>query len=324
MFIRIAPLFFFVVFAGACSGGSTSSSPPGCVPGSTQTCFGPGACSGAQVCAADGASYGACDCGADAGTDSAMESSIADSTTDSIVADTGVDTSADTPIEPISPDKLPGLSLWLDGDKGVTLSSGGFVQGWKDQSSHGNDVANCSGIGQEKGDIKGHDAVAFIGGNCRIEDDPSLQFGTGGFALMVVVKPGGAGAQPNVLFGKYAGMPQVGMRLDIQATANLFAGAYPPGTPIAEAHAYVAPSVYHLVIARGPDLELRVDGVTSKGTKSTYDVSGTGSFVVIGGSGSSDTTQMNVAEYVAVKGALTDDQVLGVEAYFKNRYKFTW
>jgi hypothetical protein len=34
-----------------------------CFPGSTQACLGPGACKGAQTCRADGAGYGACDCG---------------------------------------------------------------------------------------------------------------------------------------------------------------------------------------------------------------------------------------------------------------------
>lgn len=34
-----------------------------CVPGSTQTCVGPGACSGGQACLADGSGYAPCDCG---------------------------------------------------------------------------------------------------------------------------------------------------------------------------------------------------------------------------------------------------------------------
>jgi hypothetical protein len=34
-----------------------------CVPGVTQACLGPGACSGAQACLESGAGFGACDCG---------------------------------------------------------------------------------------------------------------------------------------------------------------------------------------------------------------------------------------------------------------------
>lgn len=36
----------------------------GCVPGTTQTCVGAGACKGGQSCLADGKSFSACDCGA--------------------------------------------------------------------------------------------------------------------------------------------------------------------------------------------------------------------------------------------------------------------
>ncbi len=35
-----------------------------CVPGATQSCVGPGACSGGQSCLPDGSGFGACDCGA--------------------------------------------------------------------------------------------------------------------------------------------------------------------------------------------------------------------------------------------------------------------
>jgi hypothetical protein len=35
-----------------------------CVPGSTQSCVGPAACSGGQSCLPDGSGFGACDCGA--------------------------------------------------------------------------------------------------------------------------------------------------------------------------------------------------------------------------------------------------------------------
>ncbi len=51
------------------TGGETAVSAGGtkaeafCYPGATQACLGPAACSGAQVCARDGALWGTCDCG---------------------------------------------------------------------------------------------------------------------------------------------------------------------------------------------------------------------------------------------------------------------
>jgi hypothetical protein len=50
------------VFAAASCGNTTQSK--GCTAGTSAACAGPGGCQGFQVCAADGASYGACDCGA--------------------------------------------------------------------------------------------------------------------------------------------------------------------------------------------------------------------------------------------------------------------
>lgn len=40
-----------------------AAQPPACIPGATQTCVGPGGCSGGQACAADGTHFEACDCG---------------------------------------------------------------------------------------------------------------------------------------------------------------------------------------------------------------------------------------------------------------------
>ena len=37
--------------------------PRACVPGATQTCIGPGGCSGGQACAEDGSHFQPCDCG---------------------------------------------------------------------------------------------------------------------------------------------------------------------------------------------------------------------------------------------------------------------
>jgi hypothetical protein len=77
--------------AGACSSSSGGTNTPTvCTPGDTRACLGPGACVGAQACALDGASWGACQC---AGTDAAIDTSIADTAAgaDSAAADTGSD-----------------------------------------------------------------------------------------------------------------------------------------------------------------------------------------------------------------------------------------
>src|SRR5260370_7170510 len=58
-----------IVFLG-CGGGESPKTGTGgsaggsCVPGSTQACFGPGACRGGQQCLPDRSGWGPCDCGA--------------------------------------------------------------------------------------------------------------------------------------------------------------------------------------------------------------------------------------------------------------------
>jgi hypothetical protein len=63
-----------IVVLSVASAGCSSDSPAGsvgnaagggllCIPGATQACLGPGACKGAQVCRAEGMSFGTCDCG---------------------------------------------------------------------------------------------------------------------------------------------------------------------------------------------------------------------------------------------------------------------
>jgi hypothetical protein len=39
--------------------------PRACVPGATQACVGPAACTGGQACVADGSGFGPCDCGSE-------------------------------------------------------------------------------------------------------------------------------------------------------------------------------------------------------------------------------------------------------------------
>jgi|GEM_PF-1600735 len=56
----------FLAFVAGCAStetGSPRGSELACIPGATQACLGPGACSGAQLCSANGSGFGACNCG---------------------------------------------------------------------------------------------------------------------------------------------------------------------------------------------------------------------------------------------------------------------
>jgi hypothetical protein len=346
---RNTGLLAAVVMLVACSTETTTVLST-CTPGQAIACAGAGGCSGSQVCKADG-TYDVCTCGpasdATAGdTDSPDTGTVDSATTDGTSSDTAVaDVPADTAVAPITPDMLTGLSLWLDGDKGVTsavdpaapTSPTLFVSLWKDQSGQGNDAKSPSSVSQQptqnKSAFKGHDAVRF-NYNCgyiTVADDATLQVGTGAFAVIVVASYQ-KGYQGNTLFSKDPNDPGgavTGLRIDVTGApgADAKIGALAPS---ADAYDSVG-SGFHAVIVRGPALDLRIDGVPIKGKTTTADLSGVGTPLRIGGfvvptmsGGSVDCGVTDIVEYAVVKGGVTDAQVAGVEAYLKGKYKFGW
>jgi len=327
-----------ITILGAACGGSDSptETPKACTPGATQTCVGPGACSGAQACKDDGSGFGACDCGGkpDIGGETPVDTATPD-TSDSGTTETGADASDDTlvdvPIDTapplLTPDKLPGLSLWLDAGKGITPYTDGTVEVWADQSPNINN-AKCknsftSGAPVIKSAIKGHDAVKFgdgYGGHCTVDDDPSLRFGTGPFAIIAVMSNPDTGTAIT-LFQKvtYVASAPHGLAVSLDTNVNVNINV---ATTVFDAHMFFStPSSYHAVVVRGPALEIRIDGVATKGKTSTDDVSMVGSAIDIGCCGA---RELDVAELIAVKGAVSDAQVTGVEAYLKDKYKLTF
>jgi hypothetical protein len=77
MRVRGSGGYWLLSFVLAYGCGSDAGSPAKtCMPGSTQLCYGPAACPGAQQCMADGISYSPCDCGASAGSGGAAGSSV--------------------------------------------------------------------------------------------------------------------------------------------------------------------------------------------------------------------------------------------------------
>jgi hypothetical protein len=198
---------------------------------------------------------------------------------------------------------------------------------WADQSPNGNDArAACSlspGYAPVllPGDLAGHDTLKF-GTPSRItatiKDAATLQFGTGPFALVAVLSAP-TGTSGTDYFYKAGSTPGDSFQASIDSNANLT-------TPTAAAHAYFPATGYHVVVVRGPALEIRVDGTAVKGTTSTTDISYPLSDVVIGVQVSDESTmkEIDLAELIAVKGAMTDGQVTGIESYLKARYKLSF
>jgi hypothetical protein len=145
----------------------------------------------------------------------------------------------------------------------------------------------------------------------RVDDDSSLQLGTGAFAVALVLSF--TAGQTTSVFVK----DQVnGLNIALDQNVNVI-------TPSASAHAPITQGAWHVILVRGPALEVRVDGVPTKGTTSTSDLSAPGQPVLAGTfAGSNAVGSLEVMQVVAYKGAVSDAQAEGLEAYFKNKYGF--
>jgi hypothetical protein len=319
----IATVFGFSV---ACGGSAASPGPDGgtpdastaCVPNQSIACVGPAGCAGGQACNAAGTGYSPCDCGNphDAGGDVGADSPSSDSGGD----DAGSDAAQDAPQDagPLSPDQIPGLSLWLDSSKGTTPDSmyPNLVQIWADQSPHGNNATD-QGYQEEpllmKSGYKSFDVVDFNASSSpkimNITDDASLQFGTGDFAVAFVMN-----AQTLPTIPIYEKDQQNGLTISVDQNVNAI-------TPTAAAHAFMMQNAWHIVVVRGAALEIRIDGTPTKGTLNTSNLSASGVLLQVGAFASSNQSPtIEFLQVIAYKGTVSDTQVVGLESYLKGKY----
>lgn len=220
-----------------------------------------------------------------------------------------------------TPADLPGLALWLDDDKGVVVDPQhpGTMLRWLDQSGNAND-ATATAIHDgfrfdiDPAAVHGHDAFKCHGSGQRLEvpDATSLHFGTGPYAVAVVINRLGVGdPDEHAFFTKNLG--DGGIFLGLSANAYHFRQllsdvslAEPNGTP------------FHAVIGRGPALDIHLGNMSAVGPVATSNVDETGAPVVLCLSGL--VAEMEIAEVVAVKGALSDANLAKLQGYFNTKF----
>jgi hypothetical protein len=279
------------------------------------------------VCATDGLSYGACDCaaadgggGGDAETEASTDARTEDALNEASLGDVTKD--ADNDAGPLSPGMLPGLVLWLDDTVGIIADPAvpGGVKRWLDQSPEGNDATqqNTPDPMLDPSALNGHDIVLCPGngGYFIAADDASLRFGTGDFMIAMVVRvqvPGGPTQGP-ILWAK-GDVPNV--RLDATALSDFRVNV--GGQMVTVPNPNTAK--FHIVIARGPNVSLRVDGVSASGGMSTSDVSQPGPGVLLCSAVTSTSNDTSLAEAIAVKGAVSTADVIRLESYLKTKFK---
>jgi len=238
---------------------------------------------------------------------------------------------------------VPGLVLWLDATRGV-LHFSGVVASWADQSGQKNDAAQSIVYNRPTfaaSAINGLPAVHFDmnaqwGTFLTIADSASLRWGTDDVYLAVVARfdndVGGTGS--NSRFGTFY--------FKQGASGGPFFHANAPGkTPTSGFAFELSDDAAHRVVStglgyddarghlfavrrRGTTLELRHNGAPDGArTVPVVDVSAPGVAVSLGATMERiDSNRLNgdIAEILAVRGALSDATLAGVESYLRAKY----
>lgn len=294
----------FVVLAQvafACSSDPDVGGGSAC-PTPAKACVGENGCAGTQTCNADGQTYSACVCSpAEAGTQDAP-------------ADTGTDTGVDA--GQWDPRDMTGLTLWLDGSKGVVEdpTKPGKIFKWQDRSGKSNDatVASAQSPAIVANAVNGKGGVDCDQGSyLSVKDADTLKFGTGDYGIITVAKATIAGNVGPTLFEK-------GVVAQITGEGSLRLITVAPGGGEAVVNT-VPVDTFALYVARGRKLEVRAGGKTGTGPTTTIDVDDTNPAFICRGTVEATTT---IAEIMVVKGTLSDADIAQAQTYVKKKYGF--
>jgi hypothetical protein len=254
---------------------------------------------------------------------------------------------------------IPGLSLWLRADKGIS-KTGARVDTWADQTPNGNNAQGpmVSGVDYRPTVIAGANGLPAIhfgsdldgdGGQVNrstyldVADSPSLQFGSGDFLIEVVVRA--VGPDTGALYVKQVGgEPFLGNGLYVNsgptvALVSAWTSQVDDGDFLLS---QVAKDTGHWRVfgmqRTGMNLSLRLDGPTpgsmelfchSDASKNLPpaipSLSAAGVDLYLGGrvtpgNGGIMFALADIAEVVAVGGSITTQDLNGLEGYLATKY----
>jgi len=205
-----------------------------------------------------------------------------------------------------SPGQLPGLAVWLRGDKGVTADSNG-VSLWADQSSNHDDFA--AGTTPPALVTSGINGLPSIGaGSLAPLTGHATTIAAGAFTLEVVIE--------NVVIGNQIFLTSLnGSGFSLVANGTGKAAATISPTAMLTGTVGITGSTPHIVgVVRDDNgnCTLRIDGAV--------DATFSGGRSNLGNFPSATLGGGTIAEMVIINGALTTQQTSDLEAYFKARY----
>ncbi len=293
---------------------------------------------GAVVAAAVTAVAVACGGGDDSGA--ANDASAPDGSRDATTFDAPQGDVADAGRAPdAAPPTLANAVLWLVASEGTTLD-GGAVTAWADQSGQHNDgVAGKFAPTMSAADIGGRPAIHFVAGQRNmfvIADSTSLQWGAGPYLVEAVGRFDndptqgisiGAGPfyvklGPNSLVALYANYQTI---TDAGGYGPVVAGlwsqeSYDTYVGVEAAYNDSMPRLYAVQYDAGV-LTLRVNGSVVATSTGGVDVSEPGQKASVGGSYyGSGNLDGDIAELVAVKGAISSSDLADLEGYLMAKY----
>lgn len=271
---------------------------------------------------------------ADAGTDvqvvdSSTDSSKPDASPTDSAAEAATDATADaTP--PYDVKTTAGLVLWLDASQGVTGTSA--VSAWADQSGSSNNAAMATVNYQPAlvaASIGGKPAIHFTGGtHLAVADAASLQWGTGDFHVSVVLKHNTLGSTYGMVFSKQeAGNPFPGPGIfanyPLPAQGTAIGGQVNYNTYISSAATGLNDNVgrqFSLTRTAGV-ISVRVNGTQTTGASSAINVDAVGRVLSLGANATGGQALAgDIAEVIAVKGAISGGTMASLEGYLKAKY----
>ena len=221
-----------------------------------------------------------------------------------------------------TPANLSGLALWLRSDAGKIEDPQhpGTILKWNDQSPHASQAVATNLQDGWRFDIdpsalNGQDAIRCPGNGIymAVPDAAPLQWGTGPFLIAMVVRNDANQTSESRYWSKDIGGTGVAFTQNVPGSLRLMAATESVIVAVPFAAAF------HIAIMRGPDLKLQVDESTATGPTVTANLDNTGAPVLLC-MGGTNTQTMEIAEVVAVKGAVTDMDVEKLETYLSMKF----
>lgn len=229
-------------------------------------------------------------------------------------------------IAQFGPGSLPGLSLWLDAQEGITLESGD-VSVWADQSGNGRDATQVTPGNRAEfvsNGLNGLPTVRFDGVLSHIMDVDLSFLANSDMTIYAVLQRGSNKAENYFTGTSPAGVLialNVGWRLDNTLTYSFFGGdldltpvpTFVADTPVIMADRFSA--------AAGKDIRFLHNRVLfSSSNIQTMSMTATANGVIGGGTQPTFRFEGDISELIYYDRALTSEEALLIENYLTTKW----